>query len=113
MGSNYFLINKKNDKRIHLGKSSLGWQFCFRQNEEYKPTMNDLFKYIEKDINNEIWCDYGKITPTKFRKIIKDHMFGYNFKTFNIRHNNAYIGLLKDTDFISSDGSWWCKIDFS
>lgn len=109
MGTNYFLINKKDNKRIHLGKSSLGWQFCFRENKEYKSTMNDLFKYIEKDINNEIWCDCGKITLTKFKKIIKDHIFGINFKTFETKYTDTY----KHTDFISSDGSWWCKIDFS
>lgn len=111
MGSNYFLINKKDDKRIHLGKSSLGWQFCFRENKEYNPTMNDLFKYVEKDINNEIWCDYGKITLTKFKKIIKDHLFGDNIITYAAKHPNYYVQ--KDIDFISSDGSWWCKVDFS
>ena len=36
MGSNYYLINKKKEQRLHLGKSSLGWQFCFRQNKERK-----------------------------------------------------------------------------
>lgn len=112
MGSNYFLINKKDNKRIHLGKSSLGWQFCFRQNEEYKPTMNDLFKYIEKDINNEIWCDYGKITLTKFKKIIKDHMFGENFKTYLIK-NPQKEKYVTNTDFIAEDGTWWCNVDFS
>ena len=112
MGSNYFLINKKDNKRIHLGKSSLGWQFCFRQNEEYKPTIESLFKYIKSSVDNEIWCDYGKITLTKFKKIIKEHIFGENFKTY-IFKNPQKEKYVTNTDFISSDGSWWCNVDFS
>lgn len=112
MGTNYYLINKKTNKRLHLGKSSLGWQFCFRENKEYKPIMNDLFKYIEKDINNEIWCNSGKITLTEFKKIIKDHIFGINFKTFETSETK-HIDIDNHTDFISSDGSWWCKVNFN
>ncbi len=108
MGANYFLINTKTKKRLHLGKSSLGWQFCFKTNAEYKSTMNDMFKYIEQSSDNEIWCDYGKITPTKFRKIIKDHMFGYNFKTYPSKINYS-----EDNYFIANDGSWWCNSNFS
>lgn len=113
MGTNYYLINKKTNKRLHLGKSSLGWQFCFQTNDEYKPTMNDMFKYIEQNADNEIWCDYGKITPTKFKKVIKDHIFGYNFKTYHYHLNLELHNYKSDTDFISNDGSWWCKVNFN
>lgn len=109
MGTNYYLINKKTNKRLHLGKSSLDWQFCFKTNDEYKPAMNDVFKYIEQNADNEIWCDYGKITPTIFKKVIKDHIFGYNFKTYPNKKTNC----LDDNDFIANDGSWWCKVNFS
>ena len=108
MGTNYYLINKKTNKKLHLGKSSLGWQFCFKTNDEYKSTMNDMFKYIEQNADNEIWCDYGKITITKFKKVIKEHIFGYNFKTCINKTN-----YLEDNDFIANDGSWWCKSNFS
>jgi hypothetical protein len=30
MGTNYYLVNKETDERLHIGKSSGGWCFALR-----------------------------------------------------------------------------------
>lgn len=69
MGTNYYAkVNvcpncKKEDREIHLGKSSGGWKFMFRAHEEYYKDFPTFCEFIQKP-NVEIRDEYGeKRTP--------------------------------------------------
>lgn len=112
MGTNYYLRNIKTKQQLHLGKKSAGWQFCFKVNEEYEPNLKSLIEYISNP-DFEIIAEGEKISIIDFQNVIKDSIFGYNFKTYNSGVSPLIYNCISDTDFISEDGSWWCRSNFS
>ena len=111
MGTNYYIRNIKTKQELHIGKSSAGWQFCFKVNKEYNSNLRSLIKYISNS-DFEIITEYGeKITIFNFQNIIKNSVFGYNFKTYYKEHPEEHPNVL-DIDFIADDGSWWTNCEF-
>lgn len=111
MGTNYYLKNIKTKQTLHLGKKSAGWQFCFRVNKEYQPNLKSLIEYVSGS-DFEIIAEGQKISVFNFQNVIKNSIFGYNFKTYHLEHPEL-PNYVDDTDFIAPDGSWWCNVDFS
>lgn len=111
MGTNYYLRNIKTKEELHLGKKSAGWQFCFKVNEEYQPNLKSLIEYISNP-DFEIIANGEKISVFNFQNVIKNSIFGYNFKTYHLEHPELH-NCISDTDFIADDGSWWCKVNFN
>ena len=112
MGTNYYLRNIKTKEELHLGKKSAGWQFCFKVNEEYQPNLKSLIEYISNS-DFEIIAEGEKISVLDFQKVIKDSIFGYNFKTYHYNLDSELHNYISATDFIANDGSWWCNSNFS
>jgi hypothetical protein len=62
MGTNYYTITKQCDKcgrndRIHLGKLSAGWKFCFNLNgEKFYRNIKELKEWLK---GKEIVSEYG------------------------------------------------------
>lgn len=110
MGTNYYLRNIKTKQELHLGKKSAGWQFCFKVNKEYQPNLKSLIEYISNS-DFEIITEIEKISISDFKDVIKNSIFGYNFKTYHLEHPEL-PNYVDDTNFIALDGSWWCKADF-
>lgn len=53
MGTNYYAVKKKPclyNREIHLGKSSAGWLFLFRDNEEFH-TYPQFKKWLENNVD--------------------------------------------------------------
>lgn len=70
MGMNFYI--KSNDKEIHIGKSSLGWQFLFEGNKELN--LNSKKEWIDFLFNNEenIYNELNEIIPkNEFLELIE------------------------------------------
>lgn len=53
MGTNYYAVRKKPSlygRTIHLGKSSVGWLFLFRDNDEFH-TYPQFKKWLENNVD--------------------------------------------------------------
>ena len=53
MGTNYYAVKKKPSlykRNIHIGKSSAGWLFLFRDNEEFH-TYPQFKKWLENNVD--------------------------------------------------------------
>ena len=58
MGTNYYAIKKKPslyNREIHIGKSSVGWLFLFRDNEEFH-TYPQFKKWLENNVDTGNTC---------------------------------------------------------
>lgn len=54
MGTNYYAVKKKPslyNREIHIGKSSAGWLFLFRDNEEFH-TYSQFKKWLEDNVDS-------------------------------------------------------------
>ena len=121
MATNYYLhhipTEKDRDpfiKNIHIGKASTGWEFTFKENKNYySSSYNDLMEFMSNAIASGYWNlidEYGtKITFNEFRNIIKRHIGGWNYITYERDHPNTFYA---GEDYLSKDGTWWCKADF-
>lgn len=103
-------------KEIHIGKSSGGWQFVFRTNDEYyNHTIKELYKFIEDSINSGKWefkDEYGdNMILSSFKDMVKSKKNEWNYQTYRFEHPDSY-SYDNGSDFISEDGSWWCNVDF-
>lgn len=101
-------------KEIHIGKSSYGWQFVFRTNNEYYPsTYKDVINFIKESIESGKWKfidEYGSnISIEDFENTVSSHKDGYNYITYN---KKAHLMQYSSNDFIAEDNSWWCSVDF-
>ena len=86
MGTNYYAVRSKPSMRnpIHIGKSSVGWLFCFQsQNdkwndppvvwETYDEVRSWLYKHVEVDKDYVIMNEYDEIVPFDvFFKIVDE-----------------------------------------
>ena len=99
--------------KVHIGKKSHGWQFCF----QYQPYIYSTSKSELENINEflsqpniYIEDEYGRrLTPEQFWEEIGDslhHKEGYQ----NYTDNKEDYSL--NDDYITADGLWVCKSDF-
>lgn len=89
---NWDEMKKKIPQRIHLGKSSFGWMFCFDHNywEYFDESEESLIKFIDRC---RIVDEYGRDhTPKDFWEMVQNKQlskssvhneihFGYQFST--------------------------------
>ena len=97
MGTNYY-TQLKYDK-IHLGKSSLGWQFSFQYNDgKYYKNVPEMKKWLK---DKDIYDEYNeKISYKDFWEMVKNKMSGINhhnacsddINSFNIKGYNFANG---------------------
>lgn len=76
---------------IHIGKSSLGWQFCFDHNngEYYDRTRKSINNFIQHELDNggSFVDEYGKpVTLEEFWKLVDSKKGGFTQETA-YRHN--------------------------
>lgn len=98
MGTNYYLQEKPCDtckrigKKLHLGKSSWGWQFHFRAHLDEEPPIKSFADWIERfnmethEIVNE---DNESISSPEFIEMVESKMEGTNYN-----------------DYIKGSGAW-------
>ena len=75
MGTNYYIdINKCEScgrkDQIHLGKSSMGWQFTFQYNGgKYYKNVDEMKEFLN---DKQIYCEYnGEISNKEFWEMVK------------------------------------------
>lgn len=106
MGTNYYLICKQCEKLdaackpIHIGKSSVGWNFIFRSYEKIT-TIEDWLEILESK-TNKIVNEYDEI-------IENNELISIVLK----RNNKNVDGLEEGRFFLDSKGFSFCKVDFS
>jgi len=65
MGTNYYAVKRKPslyNREIHIGKSSYGWLFLFRDNNEFH-TFPQFKKWLENNVDTEeyiLFDEYNK-----------------------------------------------------
>lgn len=81
------LIDALNEfKKIHLGKSSVGWQFLFDHNnrEYYETNKESINDFIKTELQNggKLIDEYGEKIPIDiFWKIVDDHKDGFDLRS--------------------------------
>jgi len=117
MGTNFYLHHIPTKEQIHIGKSSCGWQFSFKRNDDYyECTLACILEFLDlaiKSKNYYLTDEYGrKYYVDEFEAIIKEHQNGWNYITYRKSHPSHYY-FDEGNDFISEDGTWWCNCEFS
>lgn len=98
-------------KEIHIGKSSMGWKFCFDHNNEkyYEKTQKSVANFIQKSIDEggSLVDEYGNyITPNNFWELVKSKQDGWTSKEhyeYELQRYNEYCAnpeTFKDDLFI-------------
>lgn len=105
MGTNYYAVKNRPTvtEPIHIGKSSFGWRFCFRQqNEKYDnpPVVWNTFEQVREwlhkytvDSNQYvIMNEYDEIVSfDDFIKLVEEKQQNYNPDNFKYSRNvNGY-----------------------
>ena len=68
MGTNYY-VEVIEKKKVHLGKSSFGWKFCFELNKGYFSNIKELRKFLKGKV---IFNEYGdRISKKEFWERVK------------------------------------------
>lgn len=103
MGTNYYAVKKKPRivkvyDNFHIGKSSLGWKFCFQEQEQY----HNFEEFKEFILNNKEWRiedECGReIKPEELLDLIERKQKENNPDDFTYDKNvNGYR--FCDTDF--------------
>jgi hypothetical protein len=107
MGTNYYGRLKKPIKRIvkdykefHIGKSSLGWKFCF-QTSEYFKDFKEFKEWLDDD-NYEIYNEYDeKVDKKEFLQMILNKQKDTESQT----HYDEYTKNIDGFDFSDNDFS--------
>jgi len=105
MGTNYYARKKKPRivkiyDELHLGKSSVGWRFAFKETDEIK-SYPQFLKWLEDNkIDYDIFNEYGeKISIKKLIKFIEEK------QKFNNPDNFKYDKNIDGYRFSSEDFS--------
>lgn len=83
MGTNYYIradeckLCHRGSEKIHLGKSSWGWQFSFQYNGgEYYKDVKEMKLWLK---GKQIWNEYDdKISHKEFWELVKEKKAGLN-----------------------------------
>lgn len=100
-------------EKIHIGKSSMGWQFLFNHNngKYYAKTRKSIDDFIRGEGN--LVDEYGEnITPDDFWNIVDNHKDGLNSYTCD---ENSLISRAYCHDTFSEDGEnlrFACSTEF-
>lgn len=108
MGTNYYAhVNPciecgKPEEKLHLGKSSGGWKFLFREQEEYFGYSQ--FKEFIKQDNVEIYDEYGREhDPEDLIQKIEDKQDGRSHHQ-HTKENDRYRDLTRFRLDTTGDG---------
>ncbi len=107
MGTNYYGRFKKPKKKVildyeefHIGKSSMGWKFCFQTNKHFK-NFAEFKKWLEDD-NFVIFDEYDrKVNKKEFLEKILDKQKDGESQA----HCDEYVKNIDGFDFIDNDFS--------
>lgn len=96
MGTNYYIrpnvcehCGCSKEDRIHIGKSSAGWKFCFNGME--RKTKAEWFEFLENNKNN-IYDEYGrKEDLEKLKEFINSKAEGLDDSSYMKIHPEQYL----------------------
>lgn len=102
------LINelKTNKQGIHIGKSSMGWKFCFdHQNWKYfKKDKQSIIDFINScELHDEYHCE---ISPEEFWKLVESKQTGIDNKEYYTnwqKHNIGLDGKAVEPSYVPAD----------
>lgn len=101
MGTNYYTLTdpckhcSRGEEEIHLGKSSGGWKFLFRLNQDYYKNVKELKKFLKGKLIKD---EYGEVVSHKeFWELVE-------FKQKHHKdHNDGHCIMIDGYRFLSSD----------
>ena len=116
MGTNYYLRHKPCPncgnvaRELHIGKSSIGWQFSFRGYRDLN--IHSYQDWLEefKDERREIVDEYGHvITLEEFRKNVESESRKLMLSNYNIAHQIPQTK--KEKEYLKEHPDKWSRID--
>lgn len=107
------ILASKASHKIHIGKKSYGWQFCFQyhayMHSSPKPTLENIRDFLSSP-NIYIEDEYGKcLTPEQFWKEIEDSLY---HKERCLNYTDSKEKYVTIHDYVTPDGIWVSKTDF-
>ena len=110
MGTNYYAVGAEkceecgrpyDDKEVHLGKSSAGWEFSFAWNEgKYYKNLKEFKEWLStKTIRNE----YGEeISHEEFWDMVKTKRGGLTMKKYYLKYpeHNVFNTKVSDHEIV-------------
>lgn len=105
MGTNYYVIHKKTNECVHLGKSSGGWVFFFQTSKYYEPNKKSINRFLK--LNQPIIDEYDdNISILDFWELVESK------KGLNYFVKSCYI-TPEDSIHNEEDDLWFYTFEFS
>lgn len=100
MGTNYYAVKKKPslyNRTIHLGKSSAGWLFLFRDNEEFH-TYQQFKKWLENNVDTGEYVLFNEYNEEVTKEYLLDLIDTKQKDTDNLSNPDNFSYNTKNID---------------